>query len=656
MQKNNLAISQSLGQNINQYMQNAFNVTQETTDNNDTINFRADKQKTLLTNTSEKYPYIKLLAVHKVNGDQTARSSGDLGNRADRWWFQQFIKDQNSYITKSYYSTADAKPVVTIVQGIMNNGNLTGVMMADLDLTSIQELVEQFSLGDGSSAYLIDGEGVVVAHPDEIQVAEIYNYKAQTKTVLKKDTAGNMVLDEAGNPITEEQEIAVPKGLQSIIGKVMGGESGNGEYKDGNGDQLLCSYQSIPMPGSSDPWSIMVVQEEKAAMAFVGDVFIKNLVCGLIILALSILFIYFFAKKLLNPILMILKATTQVRDGDLTATVQIKNSKKKDEITKLAENFNDMISHLHGLVSNIKTSTNAVIESAETLATSTSQSAQAANQVAESIIEVSNGAEKQSFEVKATVEIVQTISESIQSVALNVNQTYDHSNNATQAAKEGMNLVKKAVSQVTLMGETVNDSANVIKQLEERSNEIEKIVDTISGIASQTNLLALNAAIEAARAGEQGKGFAVVADEIRTLAEQSQNATGIIGNLIKAVQEDTKNAVTSINAGTHEAKSSTEMVGLAGNEFEKIVDIVFNMSEKIKDISNSIQGILDNSQNIVSSISNIDEYSNKAVDESQTVSAATEEQLASTEEISAASQTLEQIANELQSLVSSFQI
>ena len=71
-------------------------------------------------------------------------------------------------------------------------------------------------------------------------------------------------------------------------------------------------------------------------------------------------------------------------------------------------------------------------------------------------------------------------------------------------------------------------------------------MDLINDIASQTNLLALNATIEAARAGEAGKGFAVVATEVKSLADQTAQATDDIGAQIAAIQSATSEAVTAI--------------------------------------------------------------------------------------------------------------
>jgi methyl-accepting chemotaxis protein len=88
----------------------------------------------------------------------------------------------------------------------------------------------------------------------------------------------------------------------------------------------------------------------------------------------------------------------------------------------------------------------------------------------------------------------------------------------------------------------------IVEALSDAGNNISRVVDMISGIAGQTNLLALNATIEAARAGEAGRGFAVVASEVKTLAQQTRDATVEITGHVGQIQSATREAVLAIRA------------------------------------------------------------------------------------------------------------
>src|SRR4029079_17619247 len=131
----------------------------------------------------------------------------------------------------------------------------------------------------------------------------------------------------------------------------------------------------------------------------------------------------------------------------------------------------------------------------------------------------------------------------------NCTMAADSSNQGNELATQGVSVVQETVAGMTRIADQVKESARTVESLGSRSEQIGEIVGTIEDIADQNNLLALNAAIEAARAGEQGRGFAVVADEVRALAERTTRATKEIGQMIRAIQMETKGAVASMKEG-----------------------------------------------------------------------------------------------------------
>ncbi|HEX9023085.1 MAG TPA: methyl-accepting chemotaxis protein, partial [Geobacteraceae bacterium] len=153
------------------------------------------------------------------------------------------------------------------------------------------------------------------------------------------------------------------------------------------------------------------------------------------------------------------------------------------------------------------------------------------------------------------------------------------------AASNGMAVVEETWNCMRKISESVTSTLETIQLLETSSARIGEMVVLIEDIADQTNLLALNAAIEAARAGEQGRGFAVVADEVRALAERTTRATREIGEMIKAIQNETRGAVTAMDQGVKEVETGTGEAARSGQALQEILNQINSVVAQVNQIA-----------------------------------------------------------------------
>jgi methyl-accepting chemotaxis protein len=174
-------------------------------------------------------------------------------------------------------------------------------------------------------------------------------------------------------------------------------------------------------------------------------------------------------------------------------------------------------------------------------------------------------------------------------IANNCHMAADSAQQAASTTQKGFNVVKETVNGIRLRGEETRANAKNIGSLGERSDQIGAIVATIEDIADQTNLLALNAAIEAARAGEQGRGFAVVADEVRALAERTTRATKEISGMIKAIQNKTKSAIVSMEAGVKGSEQGAAAASQLEPSLQAILEQVNAVSMQVSQIATAAE-------------------------------------------------------------------
>ncbi|QND86252.1 Methyl-accepting chemotaxis sensor/transducer protein [Chromobacterium vaccinii] len=155
------------------------------------------------------------------------------------------------------------------------------------------------------------------------------------------------------------------------------------------------------------------------------------------------------------------------------------------------------------------------------------------------------------------------------------------------ASNDGQHVIRDTIQAMSVIADSAGQSARLIEDLEQKTNRITTIVNTIHEIADQTNLLALNAAIEAARAGEQGRGFAVVADEVRKLAERTSSSTKEVTQMIDDIKNGTGNATESIHEMLVKAQKGEEHASEASSSIEQIR----NSTSRLADVVNHFSAV-----------------------------------------------------------------
>lgn len=340
---------------------------------------------------------------------------------------------------------------------------------------------------------------------------------------------------------------------------------------------------------------------------------------------------------------------------DLTIRPNI-DQHQDDEIGILATKLDQYIGQLADTIRQLAVSSADLSQEAEQLALSADQTGQAAEQVSTSIQSVADGSTRLVRNVEKANQAVRTIIDSVNRVVNNTKELQTFTNQVNTIAMSSHQAIQKATIQIEKIQQTVGASSTAIEALGEQSNQIGKIVETITNIASQTNLLALNAAIEAARAGEQGKGFAVVAEEVRKLAVESAGAAQQIGALIKNIQEKTDESVQAMKTGTQEVSEGVAIVRETGLALNNITNSIHETLEKINGINHDVESLSASTNTIVTAVDEVAQVAENNASITEEVAASAQEQTSSVQVIADSINQIVLLTSELESLAGQFKI
>ncbi|MBD1860859.1 MULTISPECIES: PAS domain S-box protein [Trichocoleus] len=312
----------------------------------------------------------------------------------------------------------------------------------------------------------------------------------------------------------------------------------------------------------------------------------------------------FEADAITQQVVNLLNEIKGAAKGDLTVKAQVTN----DSLGALADSFNYLISSLRKVVLNIQSAAIQVNQSTTDSINNTNELAQQAR--------------TQASQIESTLRQIERLLNSIQDVAEAANRAEHVAKQAAQTAEIGGEAVDRTVDGINDLRLTISETSKMMKRLGEGSQQIGKIVTSISQIASQTNLLALNATIEAARAGEQGKGFAVVAEEVRKLAERSASATEEISDIVSTIQDEISRVMAAMEAGTQQVVDGTLLASEAKTNLNAIIDVSREINGLVQNITKAAQRQITSAEDISGTIQEVSEISTNTAEKAENVTVA----------------------------------
>ncbi len=316
--------------------------------------------------------------------------------------------------------------------------------------------------------------------------------------------------------------------------------------------------------------------------------------------------------------------------------------------------YNDSVKELRSLVGTVAGSAAAVGAASEQMHATSEESGRVTSEVARAVSEIAQGAEQQVGMLDEARRLVETVSAAAADSVSSAEDTALAAQETSTLARAGLDAAARAAQAMGAVSESTAAVTEAIDRLASMSEQIGKIVQTVTTIAEQTNLLALNAAIEAARAGDQGQGFAVVAEEVRRLAEGSQQAAQEIATLISSVQAETGHVVAVVQDGAQRTEHGAGIVAQARESFDQIDRAISNITERMGDVAAVSNTIATNVQAMHRTIDEIASVAEQSSASTQQVSASTEQTTAAAQQIAASAADLADGADRLRALIGQF--
>ena len=476
-------------------------------------------------------------------------SKGALTTRD--YYVAMMNQNKNEFIGKMILSKTSGQYVVPVARPARDkNGKTFGFWVGMVGFKTLSDKISSFKVGDTGIFFLLDSEGMIVAHPDENLFMQDGNANPAIAELLKATTAS----------MTRTENIdGVPQYLYSS-------------------------------PVGNSGFTLILQIDESEVLASISYIRQITIIFGIIIGIVTFILFFVCLLRIFKRIGKVSDLIEEMSTGEADLTIQLE-IKKHDEIDNLLISVNKLLAKFRGIITTIKNSANDLTRAGDTLTQEISATTSTIGQMSGNIKSVNGQVKEQGNMIESTSASVTEISKNIESLDAMIQDQSSCVVQASAAVEQmlgNINAVDKSVQSMSgefkiLEEDTktgIDQNSMVASLLQKIADQSSSMVDanlTIQNIAEQTNLLAMNAAIEAAHAGESGKGFSVVADEIRKLAETSAEQSTKIGQELNNIQGGIEQVV---NASTESEKSFSAVSNRIASTGELITQIKAAMEEQ----------------------------------------------------------------------------
>lgn len=494
-----------------------------------------------------------------------------------RPWYTEALASRGTAVSQPYVDAENGKVVISISSPMFDNdGNIIGVLATDVELTILASHIRTAKVMDDGYGVLLAADGTVLEHPEQ-------------SFIMKENFA--------------KQSTVITEHLIDIGRRMISGEVGMADFTANGIDERV--YFAPTKSG----FIVGVVCPISRISELVSQITSTQIISGAVALVLAFIVLGLMIPSITRPLRMVERTLARIADFDLTvddAQARLEaGASPNTEIGAMLRSLSVMRSSWNGVVNSVRSEVSRANDAASRLDELSVSATNVVDDTKSAIDNVDRLANSALVSLRSTTDTIADVSEAS-------SRNSSSASDAASAAGEMSTLSSSVHGVMTAFVTDLRDVGTEVMHNSEGMNivgssveQITEFVGTIEGIASQTNLLALNAAIEAARAGEAGRGFAVVAEEVRHLAEESNEASRRVAELIENLSSRTTSAIESTQRS---AGIISDIVGRAENakgSLDEMISQIARMTTSVQSIANAAQEQTEASRSVAESASHV---------------------------------------------------